>query len=283
MSPTLLIDGDLYAYQTAAAEERSYEWDPGQWTVTANAAQGGDNLDAALEQFAEHLGATRIIVTISDKVNWRKEVMPSYKSNRANVRRPLILPALLDHLQTNYETIIKPRLEADDVMGILATNKTVVPGKKIIVTADKDLRGVPGLHWNPAKEGDRQEVVVSAAQADAFFYQQILSGDPTDGYSGCPGIGSTRAARIVADPVMLAPVDREVTRGKNKGEMRRSWQAEPTNDLWAAIVSHYEKEGQSEADALLTAQVARILRTEDYDFANEKEILWQPPLLQPKC
>lgn len=276
MTKTLLIDGDLFAYQTAAAEERAYEWEPGQWTYTADATQGAENLDAALDHFAEHLGASRVIVTISDRENWRKEVMPSYKSNRDGVRRPMLLPAMLDHLRENYEVFIRPRLEADDVMGILATNKKVIPGRKVIVTQDKDLRGVPGFHWNPVKEADRQEVQVTEAQADAFFYQQVLSGDPTDGYGGCPGIGSTRAARIVAEPVELIPEERQITRGVNAGTTRIVWNPHPTNDLWAAIVSHYVKAGLGEEDALLTARVARILRTEDYDYKNQKEILWTP-------
>ena len=276
MSKTLLIDGDLYAYQTAAAEQKAYEWEEGQWTITADAVQGAENLDMALEHFAEHLGASRIVVMISDKENWRKEVLPSYKENRKDVARPLILPALLDHLKENYECMIRPRLEADDVLGIVATNKKLYPGRKVIVTADKDLRSVPGWHWNPAKEGEGQEVQVSQAQADAFFYMQALAGDATDGYYGCPGIGIGRAAKIVANPVELIPEERQITRGKNAGTTRTVWNAHPTNDIWRAIVSHYEKAGLTEEDALVTAQVARILRVTDYDFKNKKEILWQP-------
>ena len=58
MTKTLLIDGDLFAYQTAAAEERAYEWEPGQWTYTADATQGAD--------FHVEGDTLRIVLTLDD-------------------------------------------------------------------------------------------------------------------------------------------------------------------------------------------------------------------------
>lgn len=276
---TLLVDGDLWAYRTAAATEKSTDFGDGQFVLTADAEAGKFNLDALMEEFQETLGADRIIVAISDERNFRKEVMPTYKSNRRDVRRPIILHELLDHFRAEYEVFTRPGLEADDVMGILLTNPSVVKGEKIVVTMDKDLRSVPGLHWNPDKEGQtkhKRPTLVTPEEADLAFYAQVLSGDQVDGYGGCPGIGKVRADALVREPVRFVRTHEEVRRGPNKGTIRTRYVTEPTSDIWECIVSLYERQGFTEADALQNARVARILRHGDYDYKKKEPILWQP-------
>lgn len=271
---TLLVDGDLWAYRTAAATEKSTDFGDGQFVLTADAEAGKFNLDALMDDFLHTLGADRIIVAISDERNFRKEILPTYKSNRANIRRPIILQELLQHFRDEYEVFTRPGLEADDVMGILLTNPKVVKGEKIVVTMDKDLRSVPGLHWNPEKE--KKPVLIKPAEADALFYGQVLSGDIVDGYSGCPGIGVKGAAELVANPIRMVNETYEVMRGPNKGAVKARWVKEPTADIWECIVSHYERAGLTEDDALANARVARILRHEDYDYKQKEPILWTP-------
>ena len=87
----------------------------------------------------------------------------------------------------HYEVYLRPRLEADDCMGILSTHKTLVPGERIIVSNDKDMQTIPGLLFNPAK--DKKPRRISELEADRFFMYQTLVGDTTDGYPGCYGIG----------------------------------------------------------------------------------------------
>lgn len=272
---TLLIDGDMVAYRVAAAEEKPLDFGD-HFILSADAENGRQNLESMLDTFYEVLDADRIIITLTAPDNYRKDVLPSYKANRDGVRRPMILGAMREFLEENYETVVVPRLEADDVMGILATHPTKVKGEKIMVTWDKDLRTVPGLHWNPEKDADTGPVEVNEKKADALFYAQVLSGDAVDGYAGCPGIGTKRAADIVRDPVVLVRTEQEIQRGPNKGSIRVRWEAEPTNDIWECIVSHYEKAGLTERDALNAAQVARILRHTDYDFEKKAPILWTP-------
>lgn len=284
MTRTLLIDGDVVAFQTAAAEEKAFELEPGQWTYAADANQGKANVDLAIDYYQNILDADRVVVAISDKENWRKEVLPTYKANRAGQRRPMILSALKDHLASSYETFIRPRLEADDILGILATSKTLIPGEKIIMSIDKDLRTIPGIHWNPSKETEypagrdpiAKPVKVSLKEADLLFYSQALSGDAVDGYAGCPGIGTGRAKAMVKAPFELVKEVTTISRGPNAGQERVRWTKQPTNDIWRAIVSHYEKAGMTEEDALVTARVARILRVEDYCFATKEVKLWSP-------
>lgn len=281
MSTTLLIDGDIFAYQLACAEETAIEIN-GVHMLSADADVGKENLKLLLDGFMERTGADKMVVAISDKHNFRKDVLPTYKSNRDGIRRPMILGPLKDFLTENYECVIRPGLEADDVLGILATNPKKIPGRKIIVTEDKDLRQVPGLHWNPKKEGAEKPFEpskVAKKEGDQFFLSQILSGDMVDGYPGCPGIGKVGAMKLVQNPVIFEQVERELKSGPNKGQIRMEWRSSPINDVWACIVSLYEKNGLTEQDAITTAQVARILRHEDYDYKNKEPILWNPQRL----
>lgn len=276
MTRVLLIDGDMVAFRVAAAEEKTHEFD-GQFILTADAEQGKQNLDLMVSGFKDKLGADHVILAFTDDTNYRKEVMPSYKSNREGVRRPMILKAMREYCLEVYDWKIVPTLEADDVLGIMATHNGILKGsEKIIVTWDKDLRTVPGLHWNPTNDADRGPVVVSLLEADNLFYAQTLSGDAVDGYPGCPGIGKKRAAQIVAGRILTYPVDEEIQRGPNKGTKRTLWKTAQSPDPWACVVAQYEKAGLTKEDALQTARVARILRAEDYDFKEKEVKLWTP-------
>lgn len=276
MTRVLLIDGDMVAFRIAAAEEREHEFD-GQFVLAADAEQGKQNLDLMVSGFKDKLEADAVVLAFTDDTNYRKAVMPSYKGNREGIRRPMILKAMREYCLEAYDWKIVPTLEADDVLGIMATHKGILKGsEKIIVTWDKDLRTIPGLHWNPTNDADRGPVEVSLKEADNAFYAQILSGDAVDGYPGCPGIGKKRAERIVTGREFTYPVEEEIKRGPNKGSVRTLWKTSTNPDPWACVVAQYEKAGLTKEDALQTARVARILRTEDYNFKKKEPILWTP-------
>ena len=116
---------------------------------------------------------------------------------------------------------------------------------------DKDMRTVPGLHFRMCRAGE-EVVEVSEEEADHTHLMQTLTGDRTDGYPGCPGVGPVSAARIL------------------------SAEFAPGETPWDAVVAAYEKKGLTEADALMNARVARICRVADYDFKKKEVILWNP-------
>lgn len=282
----LLIDGDMVAFRVAAAEEKEVSFDDGEtYTLTADADNGRSNLDLMLANWVRDLEADAYLLTFTDTENYRKEVLPTYKGNRKDVRLPLILKAMRQHCLDNHPCKTVPKLEADDVLGIMATHPKMLKefDERVIVTWDKDLRTVPGLHWNPTNDwqgsdDDRKAVVVEVKpkEADNFFYAQCLSGDAVDGYAGRPGIGKKRAEQIIVGRVFTYPSEQEVQRGPNKGTVRTIWKITENPDPWACVVAQYEKAGLTAEDALTTARVARILRAEDYDFKRKEPILWQP-------
>jgi DNA polymerase-1 len=143
-------------------------------------------------------------------------------------------------------SVSKPNLEADDCIGILATNGNIA--SPVVWSEDKDLQQIPGLRWTPSGV-----VEVSEHDADLFFYTQVLTGDTADGYPGCTGIGPVKA------DALLSGVD--IT---------------DVESVWSIIKGTYAKANIPEDFALTQAQLARILRSSDWDKTKQEPILWTP-------
>jgi DNA polymerase-1 len=205
---TLLIDSDVVAYQHSAAGERAYDWEGDG--VKARVA---DPIEDCIERCREwmtriksELKADALVVCLSDPArNFRKDVLPTYKSNRAGTVKPEHLFPIKAWLQQEYRSFIRPTLEADDIMGILATHPKLIPGEKVIVSIDKDMGQIPGKWFNP-KSGKMKRVTVE--EGERLHYLQMLTGDPVDGYKGLPGCGPVKAAAILDE--WYGPVPREV-------------------------------------------------------------------------
>ena len=140
--------------------------------------------------------------------------------------------------------MLRDGLEADDSLGIDATRYPSTDN--IIVSPDKDLRQIPGVLWDLTNDVEE----ITKEQGDDWHLIQTMAGDPTDGYSGCPGIGVKRATELL---------------DKNENK-------------WEAVCKAFRDRGLSDDDALLNARLAKILRQEDYDLTNSQPILWNPKL-----
>ena len=98
---------------------------------------------------------------------------------------------------------------------------------------------------------DNHTELVDEKTADYYFMFQTLTGDTSDGYSGIKGCGAVKAERVLFNSEKTLP------------------------SMWKAVVEEYKRNNFTEKDALLQARMARILRTQDYDFKNKKPILWK--------
>jgi DNA polymerase-1 len=271
---TLLIDGDVVAYKTATVLEKAIEWEPGYWTWHAQEDQVKVAIEAEIERYMDELNADQCKIALTDsEKNFRKDILPTYKGNRANVKKPLVLMAIREWLIEEHDAYLKPRLEGDDVLGILSTWRKL-KGEKIIVSIDKDMKTIPGYYCRDLELG---VIEIDEDEADYWHMLQTLMGDTTDGYRGCPNVGEKAAVEILKEPRMLYSEEYTISRGKHAGELRVRWvEGEPCS-VWEAIVSRYAKAGLTEADAIVQARVARILRASDYDFKAQNPILWTPP------
>lgn len=241
-----LIDADTIVYKFAFGDRMAIDWGDLFTSKEVDLPGAIRRMDTSLDKLQERLFADELILALScPNDNWRKALYSPYKGNR-KAEKPELWAPLRDHLEGNYRTYIRPSLEGDDILGILATHPYLVTGAKVVVSIDKDMRTIPGVHFNPDRD---HHFEVTLEQADYEHLFQTLTGDRVDGYPGCPGIGPARAKKLLA-----------VTAGEQ----------------WEAIVEAYESKGLTEQDALTQARVARILRSCDYDFKRKEIKLWTP-------
>ena len=245
---TLLVDTDIIAYKVASVNQIDFDWGDGYNSRILHRPRAKEQAVRIIEDLLVTLKADHAIMCLTDKENFRYDVLPSYKGNRKGVEKPEMLQELKDYLAERYESFIRPSLEADDVMGILSTHPTLIKGKKIIVSEDKDMKTIHGWLFNPAK--DKKARLVTGEQADRYHMLQTLTGDATDGYKGCPQIGPKKA-EVILD-------------------------AHEPHEWWDAVVRTYEAKGLTEEDALVQARVACICRSVNYDFKTKEVILWSP-------
>ena len=250
--PTLLIDGDIIAYKAAAAATRSITFDGDNYITTGSLEEAKAIIRDSLASLLSQFKTPHYIVAMTDAVNWRHEIYPRYKANRKDKARPAILGETKTFLAENYKTFQRPTLEADDVLGILATSGDKIikhPGEKIIVSVDKDMKSIPGLFYDL---GPEIVIEVSEQEANRYHMFQTLTGDVADGYPGCPGVGPVKATRIL-----------------DEGECYEDW--------WPLVVAAYERAKLTEDDALTMARIARICRVQDYNYKEKKVKLWEKP------
>ena len=122
-----LLDADIVAYAVAFKSEEEFDFRASGTKVKhIDKATCWRLCDMVIAKHADAVKADSVIVCLTDPdVNFRKDFDPTYKSNRKGADRPELLQLAKEYMFENYRSYIKPRLEADDVMGILATRPTL--------------------------------------------------------------------------------------------------------------------------------------------------------------
>ena len=266
---TALIDTDIILYEAGFSAEKGIDWSgDGDWSLTADLEEAKAGVHSRIQDIKEAVNAERVVLTLTDPAhNFRKDVYPTYKDKRVRPgkksSKPMLLKPLREFVESTGQSVCRPGLEADDVLGILATTLTPLvplgPSSTVICSIDKDLLTIPGKHYNWRKP-ELGVFEVSEWEADLAFYKQILTGDATDNYPGCPGCGPVGAV------VALDPDGVWALHGKHYEEV-----------LWRRVVAKFATKNLTEADALTQARCARILRGCDYNFDTKEVILWTPP------
>jgi DNA polymerase-1 len=242
-----LIDAEFYLFRAAAGCEFEAEWAPDDWTYLCRHGDAKAQFQDAIGEVREVLPDHQIVLVFGQRFSFRYGVWPQYKSKRKGLRRPAGYMELQKWAWAGaaargwlVETLSD--VEGDDVLGVLYEEGDV------IVSIDKDMLTIPGLHL---RNGEVLEV--SRLQADRNFYGQVLIGDSTDGYPGCPGAGPAAAEKL------LAGCTTEL-------------------QMWQAVLEAYQKKGLDEAYAVTQARCARILRAGEYDHKGCTPLLWSPPV-----
>lgn len=113
--------------------------------------------------------------------NYREHIatIQQYKGNRIQ-EKPFYYHDIKDYLISVHGAQLVHDMEADDAVGIRQWAKT--DRSTCIVGQDKDLRCIPGHHYDPVKE---EYFYVTLPEANQFFWTQVLTGDRVDNILGC--------------------------------------------------------------------------------------------------
>lgn len=261
MTTQLLIDADFVLYRACAAAERvaSFPNEAGHIIDIINCSrdEAKDNFLGDVEGYVKKLFADEAILIFSGPNNFRKTLWPLYKANRASTRKPVSYWQVIEDIkaQGDYRVVSEDCLEGDDYIGILATRPS--PIRRVIVSEDKDMMTLPNTEIY--RQGDLVEI--DEEEADRFWMHQTLMGDATDGYKGCPGIGTVGADKVLAQGG---------ERWENILQAYRKGCRDKPNALADAQIE------TPEDLALINARLARILRHADWDSEKREPILWTP-------
>jgi len=273
-----LIDGDIIRYQAASVSDKvAYHWtghEPIRYKKDALAYGKFHHLDpekliktispepveyclhtvkAMIHNIMDKTESGSARVFLTGKGNYREDIdsRHKYKGQRPP-HKPTHFGAVGDYLVKTFHAEVIEGMEADDAMGIaqMCGWKEVVDidartleyhPYTCICTTDKDLKMIPGWHYNFQKD---EKFWVDPDEADRFFYTQLLTGDSVDNIKGIKGVGMKTAEKILQDVTTCT-------------------------DMYTICLEQYELAGLSYYDLLENANLLWIQR--------EEGVLWTPP------
>lgn len=141
-------------------------------------------VSATIDSILNVTGADDYAIFVSHPINRRLADYPDYKANRDPTHKPYWFKEIHTYLfEKHYAMLSEEGDEADDALGMAQCASE--HGETIICSIDKDLDGIPGLHYNFSKNRKKDGVYdVSELEANRFFYKQLLTGDSTDNIPG---------------------------------------------------------------------------------------------------
>ena len=148
----------------------------------------------------EKVGVHMLFLTVPDgkgryRDKFNKET--TYKATRTTTTPPVFMEEMRDFIRNTYIVHLCPssEYEADDAIGWHGWYNWEVSGNRdIIAGVDKDLKQIPGYHWDYSKDFC---YYVSGDMANQFFFHQLLTGDVADAIPGIKGIGPRRAENLL--------------------------------------------------------------------------------------
>lgn len=223
----LLIDGDELIYKAGFASQRTHynvlntegkklaglktkkdavEWigdSEEEYTIEPEVIPGTEDqarmaLYAVMNTILADTKPTDYRLYVSGSDNFRIEVatLLPYKGTRTTDGRPFFYDFIRNMLIDEYMAMVINGMEADDALSITQWHhvSNATRWSTIIGSQDKDLKMVPGLHYNPSK---RELYEMTPADARLSFYCQLLSGDRTDNIPGIYRIGDKVAYKML--------------------------------------------------------------------------------------
>lgn len=169
------------------------------------------SIDAQISDILTQTKADKYVGFLKNpnETEFRRIMFPTYKSNRPATpdwykdRRESIWYHLIDNWKFVYT---QNGYEADDAIASTHYHLNTVPiltpaarvpipkVEAIICSIDKDMKQIPGWNYNPKT---KELTFIGGDEAERNMLTQLLTGDSTDNIKGLPGIGPSKAKRIL--------------------------------------------------------------------------------------
>lgn len=196
-----LIDGDIMVYSIGFASEH----DPVNFALQSVKNHIRKIMSAILKEYADaEYDVQNPCVFLSGKNNMRDNIASwqPYKGNRENAPKPKWYGEIREYLIVNYGAQVSCDYEADDDIATTATTLKDIGKLPIIVSIDKDLNMVPGVHYNHRKDLFYH---IEEDEALRVFGVQCLTGDATDNIPGLFRVTDVTASAKLKARVRAAP------------------------------------------------------------------------------
>lgn len=212
------IDGDIIVYHAGFAADK----DSDELVVSLSNAR--NMLLSKIKQIKSLflIENVYLYLTSDDKSNFRYQIATTlpYKGNRSKAHKPIFYTEIRKYLVEKHNAIMVTGEEADDAIGRDAQNSL---NESIILSSDKDLRMIPGWHW---EMGDRAPYYVTElgyiyleehrskvelfGTGYAWYCAQLLMGDRADNIPGLPGYGVVKTWEVLRRFKTKADLDKIV-------------------------------------------------------------------------
>lgn len=198
----ILVDGSGYIFRAFYALPPISRSD----NLPVGAVYGFCNM--LLKLLNERKNPNEIVAVVFDKArkNFRNEIYPEYKANRAETPEELIpqFAYIRKAVEAfNIASIEQAGFEADDLIATYATQAEANGDKVVIYSSDKDLMQLMTANiriHDPLKNKDINEDDVLkkfGVEPNKVVEVQSLIGDSTDNIPGVRGIGPKTAAELI--------------------------------------------------------------------------------------
>jgi 5'-3' exonuclease len=207
-APLLAVDAPSLLYRAFYALPRSITGPDGH---SVNALLGTANL---ILQVIERDAPRAVVLCFgAEAAEYRVALYPGYHADRPAVPEELVpqwedAPAFFGAL--GWETLAHPTLEADDLLGSLATIEAQAGGRTLLFTGDRDMFQCVGDHVavlfpsGGGRDGPERVDVAGVRKRYGIVPEQVpdfiaLRGDPSDGLPGARGIGEKTARDLLQE------------------------------------------------------------------------------------
>lgn len=178
-----LIDGDILLYEFGSASRE--DGNPIPWAFVVS------RLDSRIANILNTVSSDTHQLYLTGEGNYRKSdaTIKPYKGHRPS-EKPYWYEHIWNFLVAHRGAEVVKGIEADDAMGIAQSGE-----ETIICSRDKDLKMIPGWHysWPSGSQPEKGPWWQTEEEGTRFFYQQLLTGDPTDNIPGLYNVGNSSA------------------------------------------------------------------------------------------